>query len=149
MQPGPLIVFRRLLTCHREDAMCSNRSTEQRSHVRYRMKDSLTVAMQGDCDSLACIVDLNSKGIGISSVCEESELAGKLIALDLITEDNRVIMRSLSARLVFSMPESTLNNNPHNRLKRYGLQFVNLSALEIRLIDLIIKNYALPETTVS
>lgn len=124
--------------------MSAFKASEKRNHVRYRMKDNLVAAMQGDCDRMACVVDLNRKGIGISSMCGECELTGKLIVLDLLTDRNRIFMRSLSARLVFSATESTSGNDPPDRVKRYGLQFVNLSALENRLIDIIIKKYALP-----
>jgi hypothetical protein len=133
------------LSAEREIVMHSIRSTENRQHPRYRMKDTLVAAMQGECDSLACIVDLNRKGIGIFSECEESTLAGKLVVLDLISDENRYIMRSLSARLVFSSPERRHSTDPGGKLIRYGLQFVNLSPLEHRLLDMIIKNYALPE----
>lgn len=125
--------------------MHSTPSIENRQHPRYLMKDTLVAAMQGECDSLACIVDLNRKGIGIFSECGESTLAGRLVILDLISDENRIIMRALSARLVFSSPKSPLSDDPGYRLTRYGLQFVNLSPLDYRLLDMIIKNYALPE----
>jgi len=145
-RPDPLDVFCRLLSFQqREAAMHSTPSNENRQLPRYRMKDTLVAAMQGECDSLACIVDLNRKGIGIFSECEESTLAGKLVAIDLISDENRFIMRSISARLVFSSPGSPRSTDPGTRLTRYGLQFVNLSPLEQRLLDMIIKNYALPE----
>lgn len=126
--------------------MCSMRSTEKRDLVRNRMKDSLFAAIQGNyCDSPGWIIDLTRNGIGFYSVCEESELAGKLISLDLIADGDRVIMRSLSARLVYSTPENQFTSETPAGLKRYGLQFVNLSALEKRLLDLIINNYTLPD----
>lgn len=126
--------------------MFSTPSPEKRDHVRYRMKDTLLAAVQGNyCDSLACIVDLNRNGISFCSICKESELTGKRVFLDLITDGNRIIMRSVAARLVYTAPERLPGGGRHERLKRYGLQFVNLSDLEQRLIDLIIKNYALAE----
>lgn len=126
--------------------MCSVQRTEKRDLVRYRMKESLFAAIQGNyCDSLAWIVDLTTNGIGFCSVCEESELTGKRIFLDLITDGDRVIMRSLSARLVHTAPAEHLTGGRPAGLQRYGLQFVNLSALETRLLDIIIKNYSLPE----
>jgi hypothetical protein len=126
--------------------MCPIKSTEQRHHVRYRPKDTLLAAIQGDyCDNPACIVDLNKNGIGFYSLCKESELTGKYILLDLISDGNRAILKSLSGRVVFTCATSKNKNDPKEAPKRYGLQFVNLSTLEKRLLDLITKKYALPE----
>jgi hypothetical protein len=123
-----------------------NQSTEQRHHVRYRLKDNFFAAIQGEYfNNPACIVDLNRNGVGFYSVCEESELTGKFIVLDLISDRNRAILLSLRSQVVFTCVTSQHKNDPNDAPKRYGVQFVNLSALEKRQLDLITKKYALPE----
>ncbi len=124
--------------------MSLTRSTEQRDHVRYRLKDSLFAVIQGYyIDTPACIVDLNRNGVGFYSTCEESELTGKFIVLDIISDRNRAILRSLSARVVFACAPFQNKNDPNVAPKRYGLQFVNLSPLEKRQLELITKKYVL------
>ena len=122
------------------------RSPEQRHHVRYRLKENIFVAIQGSSfDSLANVADLNRRGIGFYSVSEGRELTGKVILLDLISDKKHTIIRSLSARVVFTYETTQHENDRTKSSKRYGLKFVNLSTLEKRLLDLITKKYALTE----
>ena len=117
--------------------------TEQRHHVRYRLNDSLFAAIQGEYfDNPVCVVDLNRNGVGFYSVCEESELTGRVIILDLVSERNRTVLRSLSARVVFTSATGPHKNEQTDAPKRYGLQFVNLSSLKKRQLDLITQQYA-------
>ncbi len=126
--------------------MSLTRSTEKRQHVRYRLKGSLFAAIQGEYFvNPACLIDLNRNGIGVYSVCEKSELTGKFVVLDLISERNRSVLRSLPARVVFASATAPDENDPPNAPKRYGLEFVNLSPLKKRQLDLITKQYAPPE----
>lgn len=123
--------------------MSLNRLTEQRHHIRYRLNDSLFAAIQGEYfDNPACVIDLNRNGVGFYSVCEKGELTGRVVVLDLISDKNRVVLRSLSARVVFTTATGAYKNDPTDAPKRYGLQFVNLSSLKKRQLDLITKQYA-------
>jgi len=124
----------------------SNQSPEQRQHIRYRLKENIFVAIHGHYfDSLANVADLNRRGIGFYSESGERGLAGKVLVLDLISDSNHAIIRSLSARVVFGYETTQHENDPAESSKRYGLKFVNLSTLEKRQLDLITKKYALTE----
>lgn len=121
-------------------------SAEKRSLVRYRMKDTLFAVIQGDnFHNMANIVDLNRKGVGFHLACAERELTEEFILLDLISEKKRIVLRSLLARVVYTRATGRHKNNPDDARKRCGVEFVNLSALEKRMIDLVVKKYALPE----
>ena len=123
-----------------------NLSFEQRHHVRYQPKDSLFVSIQGDCfDNPACVADLSRNGVGFYSARMDNELIGKVIVLDLVSGPDRAILRLLSARIDFSREARQLSNDSGDSLMRCGLQFINLSALEKRQLDLITKKYALSE----
>jgi len=120
--------------------------SEQRHHVRYRPKDPIFITIQGhhSCKPVS-VTDFNRNGVGLFSTCEENEITGKFIILDLISSQDRAILRFLSARVVFSAESESAANNPLVGSKRYGLQFVNLSALQKRQLDLITKKYTLRE----
>ncbi len=123
-----------------------NRSFEQRHHVRYRLKDTIFIVIQGNYfDPPPKVADLNRNGVGFYSAGKGREPTGKIIIFDLISGRNRAILRSLAARIVFTSEASPHKNDPNNAQKRYGLEFVNLSALEKRQLDLITKKYALLE----
>ena len=119
--------------------------SEQRQYVRYRPKDPIYIVIQGDhsCKP-ARVTDISSSGVGFYSTCAESEISGKFIILDLVSRQDRSILRFLSARVVFSAKNETAKDSLVGS-KRYGLQFINLSALEKRQLDLITKKYTLRE----
>ena len=122
------------------------RLPEKRQHVRYRLKDNLFAAVQGDLfNNPANIVDLSDKGLGFYAVCKEHKLTGKFIVFDLMSDMNRPLLRSLSGRVVFSGLKNQKKDDPIDAPQRYGVQFVNLSTLDKRLLDKITKKYALPE----
>jgi len=123
-----------------------NRSSERRHHIRYRLKNTVFATIQGDYFAhLACVTDLNSNGVGFYCTDEGKTFPGKFIILDLVSDRNRSILCSLSARIVFATETGRRKNDLETVPKRYGFKFVNLSALEKRQLDLITKKYALSE----
>jgi len=122
------------------------RSPEQRHQVRYQLNENIFVDIRGNYfDNLASVTDLNSSGIGFYSVSEARELADKFIMLDLVFDRNHVILRSLLSRVVFTYETIQHEKGTAEALRKYGLKFVNLSALKKRQLDIIVKKYALPE----
>ena len=122
------------------------RSPEQRHQVRYQLNENIFVDIRGNYfDNLASVTDLNSSGIGFYSASEARELADKFIMLDLVFDRNHVILRSLLSRVVFTYETIQHEKGTAEALRKYGLKFVNLSALKKRLLDIIVKKYALPE----
>ncbi len=119
---------------------------EKRSLVRYRMKDALFAAIQGENGySMANVVDLNSNGAGLHLAGKEKNLPEEVIMFDLLSQEKRIVLRSLLARVVYTRAANPHGNDGGDPPKRYGLQFVNLSALEKRMLDLVAKKYGLPE----
>ena len=124
-----------------------NYSSEQRGHIRHQLKKNIFVAIQGDYfKDLGRVVDFNKKGVGVYAVCGSRASSGKCIILDLISDREQVILRSLSARVVFTSatgPNSRETTEEPSR--RCGLKFVHLSALQKRQLDIITKKYARSE----
>jgi len=119
---------------------------EKRSLVRYRMKDALFAAIQGENGySMANVVDLNSNGAGLHLAGKEKNLPEEMIMFDLLSQEKRIVLRSLLARVVYTRAANPHGNDGDDPPKRYGLQFVNLSALEKRMLDLVAKKYGIPE----
>ncbi|MDY0350696.1 MAG: PilZ domain-containing protein [Desulfobulbaceae bacterium] len=119
---------------------------EKRSLVRYRMKDALFAAIQVENSySMANVVDLNSNGAGLHLAGKEKNLPEEVIMFDLLSQEKRIVLRSLLARVVYTRAANPHGNDGGDPPKRYGLQFVNLSALEKRMLDLVAKKYGIPE----
>jgi hypothetical protein len=97
--------------------MCSIPSTEKRSLVRYRMNNTLFAVIQGDCcANPARVVDLNRNGIGMNAVCRKKLPDGKVI-IDLVSENNHVVLRSLSARVVYVVESGGYSDEPDDAPK--------------------------------
>jgi len=110
------------------------------------MKDALFAAIQGENGySLANVVDLNMNGVGLHLAGREKDLPEEVIMFDLLSEKKRIVLRSLLARVVYYRAANPHGNEGDDPPKRYGLQFVNLSALEKRMLDLVAKKFGQPE----
>ena len=120
---------------------------EQRRCFRHRPDKKIYIDILGKhCDSLAVVADLNRTGIGFYSVCEERKLEEKFIAFDLVFDRGHFLLRSLSARIVFTneiTPQQKKDCTEPSR--RYGVQFVNLSNLQKKQLDVITEKYTCPE----
>lgn len=117
---------------------------DQRSHIRYRLKEKIYVDILGNhFDSPASVADLNKSGLGFYSVSKERKLADKFIVLDLMFDRSHFILRSLTARVAFTCETTPHKKDTAEASRRYGLKFVNLSTLQKKQLDLITKKYAL------
>lgn len=126
--------------------MNSDQTSDKRRFIRCRVQNNLFAHIEGKYfDEPATILDLNQNGIALLAVRERRDMTGKSIVLHLISDQDRAILRSLSARVVYSRLEDQHATELDETSKRYGLQFVNLSSLEELLLDNITKNYARPK----
>jgi c-di-GMP-binding flagellar brake protein YcgR len=120
----------------------TNRPAEQRLYPRYPLKNDIFLSIQGDARQSSCsLTDLSEGGAGCLAVDENSALEDRFILCNLISED-QIILRSLTARVVFS--DNGQDDSPAER--RYGLQFLNLTPLQKRQLDMIARKYAQCDT---
>lgn len=66
------------------------------------------------------------------------------VILDLISKRNRFILSSLPARIVFNNETTLPEEDTVAVWRRCDIRFGNLSTLQKRQLDLIIKKYAIP-----
>ncbi|HHB75701.1 MAG TPA: PilZ domain-containing protein [Desulfobulbus sp.] len=124
--------------------MSSNtRPAELRNHTRYPIKNDIFLVVQGCMPGTPLsVTDLSKGGVGLSVNDEIHDLADKYVLVDLISESNQIILRSLATRVVFgSMPDGN-GGDTVDSAGRYGLQFVHLSPLQKRQLGMITKKYA-------
>ena len=122
------------------------KSDEQRRHVRHQLKKNIFVEIRGNLfDGLFTVTDLSKGGLGFESTCQVKKLEGKRLLLDLVFDKNKAILRSLLSQVVFSQDTSQRKKGINEISGRYGLQFVGLSDLDKRLLDLISKKYVLSD----
>lgn len=122
------------------------KSYERRHHVRHQLKENIFLDIQGNIfDGYASVTDLSKGGLGFKSACNIRKLEGKRILIDLFFDKNKAIIRSLLSQIVFSYNTTQDNKGITEISGRYGVQFVDLSDLEKRLLDLISKKYILSD----
>jgi len=70
-------------------------------------------------------------------------MARILIILDLISKRNRIILRSLPTRIVFNNKTTLPEKDTKAVWRRCGIRFGNLSTLQKRKLDLVIKKHTI------
>lgn len=122
------------------------KSDEQRHHARHPLKENIFVDIRGNhFNGLFSVTDLSKSGIGFETTSRVIKMEGKRLLLDLVFDKNKAIIRSLLSKVVFSKDTSQQKKGINVISGRYGLQFVGLSDLEKRLLDLISKKYVLSD----
>jgi len=118
----------------------TNQPAEQRLYPRYPLKDEIFLSIQGDARQSSCsLTDLSEGGAGCLAGDDKPALDDRFIRCDLISED-QIILRSLTARVIFRDNGQGAKNDP-DPLRRYGLQFINLTPLQKRQLNMIARKY--------
>ncbi len=126
----------------------STRPAELRHNTRYPIKHDIFLVVQGcEQSTLYSVTDLSKGGVGLSVDDGQKDLADKYVLVDLISDKNQIILRSLAARVVFIVDPSTKRRKTVGAAGSYGLKFVHLSPLQKRQLGMITKKYARPETS--
>ncbi len=118
----------------------STRASELRHHTRYPIENDIFLVVQGGAPGAPInVIDLSKGGVGLSVTDTADDLSDKYILVDLVSDNNQIILRSLATRVVFSPAEKEKTGDT---VGRYGLQFVHLSPLQKRQLGMITKKYA-------
>ena len=118
----------------------STRLSELRHHTRYPIENDIFLVVQGGAPGAPInVIDLSKGGVGLSVADSADDLSDKYILVDLVSDNNQIILRSLATRVVFSPAEKEKTGDTAGR---YGLQFVHLSPLQKRQLGMITKKYA-------
>ena len=118
----------------------STRASELRHHTRYPIENDIFLVVQGGAPGAPInVIDLSKGGVGLSVADTADDLSDKYILVDLVSDNNQIILRSLATRVVFSPAEKEKTGDTAGR---YGLQFVHLSPLQKRQLGMITKKYA-------
>ncbi len=123
----------------------TNRSAEQRLYPRYPLREDIFLSIQGDDRRPSCsLTDLSEAGAGCLAEDDKTALEDRFILCDLISENDQIILRSLTARVIFS--DNAPNKDDASRDSyRYGLQFINLTPLQKRQLGMIARKYGQTE----
>ena len=118
----------------------STRASELRHHTRYPIENDIFLVVQGGAPGAPInVIDLSKGGVGLSVADSADDLSDKYILVDLVSDNNQIILRSLATRVVFRPAEKEKTGDTAGR---YGLQFVHLSPLQKRQLGMITKKYA-------
>jgi len=121
----------------------TNRPAEQRLYPRYPLREEIFLSIQGDNRPPSCsLTDLSEAGAGCLAEDNTSALEDRFILCDLISQNEQIILRSLTARVIFS--DNTFKkktNSTSGETRRYGLQFINLTPLQKRQLSIITRKY--------
>jgi len=121
--------------------MADRRSgTDIRKHYRYRVKDHVYANLRSESgEEVGQLLDISKGGLSLQFLATDKEPAtytdlGILASMDLATE--RIPFRTVSV-------EEVSNNIPLSvtRLRRYSLEFKNLTPVQRDKLDFFIENY--------
>ena len=116
---------------------------DQRQSNRLQMKNSILAVIRGDLDDpVARVKDMNANGLGCY-IKSRKKMERMPVILDLISENDRAILRSLPAQIVFSNETILSKKDTTAVWSRCGIRFGNLSTLQKIQLDLVIKKYAI------
>ncbi len=121
----------------------STRPSELRHHTRYPIRNDIFLVVQGCMPSTPIsVTDLSTGGVGLSVNDGIDDLRDKYVLVDLISDRNQIMLRSLATRVVFGAMMEGNGGDTVDFAGRYGLQFVHLSPLQKRQLGMITKKYA-------
>jgi len=121
----------------------STRPSELRHYTRYPIENDIFLVVQGRMPGIPLsVTDLSKGGVGLSVKDEIDDLADKYVLVDLVSESNQIILRSLATRVVFGSMTDGYDRDTVDSAGRYGLQFVHLSPLQKRQLGMITQKYA-------
>jgi c-di-GMP-binding flagellar brake protein YcgR len=116
------------------------RKIENRAHIRYTVKDHIYVSLRSDFDeAVGQLIDISKGGLSVQYLATNeksgaySEL-GIFSSVDLAME--RIPFRTVSDTEMDSELKSGIT-----KLKRYGLQFENLTPGQKTKLDCFIRNH--------
>ncbi len=121
----------------------STQPSELRHHTRYPIENDIFLVVQGCIPGTPLsVTDLSKGGVGLSVSDGINDLTDKYVLVDLISNRNQIILRSLATRVVFGSRTDGNGGDAVDSAGRYGLQFVHLSPLQKRQLGMITKKYA-------
>ncbi len=121
----------------------STQPSELRHHTRYPIENDIFLVVQGCIPGTPLsVTNLSKGGVGLSVSDGINDLTDKYVLVDLISNRNQIILRSLATRVVFGSRTDGNGGDAVDSAGRYGLQFVHLSPLQKRQLGMITKKYA-------
>ena len=117
---------------------------ERRKYVRFSAKDNSFAALRNGFKKVGKIDDISINGLGFSYLSEIAEVdsTDHHSQVDIFISENGFHLSNVPCRIVYETPDTTTPDEgfPVQR-SRCGLQFGELTRIQLEQLELFLKNY--------
>ena len=116
------------------------RKIDNREHIRYKVKDHIYVSLRSDFDeAVGQLLDISKGGLSVQYLAT-NEKSGEYFELGIFSSVDLAMERIPFRTVSDTEMESELKSGI-SKLKRYGLQFENLTPGQKTKLDCFIRNH--------
>ena len=118
-------------------------SVEQRKYIRFLTQDKAFAKLKGVFNKIGKVNDIGISGLGFSYLTEIVETgSGSVSSRVDVYRKNEFYLTNVHCKVVYDIPEPKSDKNYRIMTRRCGLQFGELSKIQLELLELFLKNYA-------
>ena len=111
--------------------------------MRFLAKDNSFAALRNGFKKVGKIDDISINGLGFSFLSEITQVdsTDHHTQVDIFSSDNGFHLSNVPCRIVYETPDTTLNKKFPVQTYRCGLQFGELTRIQLEQLELFIENY--------
>ncbi len=116
---------------------------ERRKYVRFLAKDNSFAALRNGFNKVGKIDDISINGLGFSFLSETTQVdsADHHTQVEIFSSDNGLHLSNVPCRIAYETPDSTPDEDLLVQRSRCGLQFGELTRIQLEQLELFLKNY--------
>ena len=118
-------------------------TTEQRKYVRFLVKGDMFAAMRGGFKKVGKVNDISVKGVAFSYLSDIADTGFKShdSQVDIFTSENGFHLFNVPCRIVYEITDAPPYEGLLVKMSKCGLQFGELSNMQLDLLNFLLKNY--------
>ena len=116
---------------------------ERRKYVRFLAKDNSFAALRNGFKKVGKIDDISINGLGFSFLSENTQVdsTDHHSQVDIFISENGFHLSNVPCRIVYETPDSTPDEDFPVQKSGCGLQFGELTRIQLEQLELFIENY--------
>jgi len=127
--------------------MTRSSQSERREHERFRVRRDACVALMSDFRHVGQIIDISRGGLSFSYV-PIAELQDESLELDIFLAGGSSYLYKVPFKAVSDSETDSDNPFPSLSMRRYGLQFGELTHSQKSRLEYFLQNYTIKELSV-
>ena len=111
--------------------------------MRFLAKDNSFAALRNGFKKVGKIDDISINGLGFSFLSEITQVdsTDHHTQVDIFSSENGFHLSNVPCRIVYETPDSTPDEDSLVKRSRCGLQFGELTGIQLEQLELFIENY--------